>query len=267
MGFFRKKIVELEASKPRRKLGLAMVALDAAEPLAKKALLAFLKEHWKDLPRAEKVRQQGDTLSFVLDGALVTLTLVRVPIPWGDLEGPALAAWHWPQAIERLKAHQAHVLVAVLAPEPDRITATLLRTRVVAAVAATTPSCGVYWGEAPVVNAAADFVEEAKRTSRERLPLYLWLAFDLVRNPADGTFTLHTSGMRAFDLMELELVASGEQPATLVDRAFNFAHYLLDHGPVLKDGDTIGLSDQERLRIQLLPSLRDPARTVYRITL
>ena len=64
-----------------------------------------------------------------------------------------------------------------------------------------------------------------------------------------------------------KLVAMREKPATLVDRAFNFAHYLLDRGPVLKDGDTIGLSAQERFRIRHVPSAADPTRTVYRIEL
>ena len=266
MGFFRKKSVEVDAPKPERNLGLAMVTLDRARPLPEGALLAFLLDNWPELPRAKEVRQEGDTLSFELDGAAVTLTLIRAPIPWGDLEGPARAAWHWPEAADRLKTHLAHVIVAVLAPGRDRISTMLLLTRVVAAVAATADASGVYWGEGPVVNAPDDFIEEAKRTSREQLPLYLWLAFQLSRNP-DGTFTLATSGMRSFGFMELELVALREKPATLVDRAFNFAHYLLDHGPVLKDGDTIGLSAQERFRIRHVPSAGEPSRTVYRIEL
>jgi hypothetical protein len=266
MGFFRKKSVEVDAPKPQRNLGLAMVTLDRARPLPEGALLAFLRDNWRELPRAKEIQHEGDTLSFELDGAAVTLTLVRAPIPWGDLEGPARAAWHWPEAAERLKSHLAHVIIAVLAPGMERIATMVLLTRVVAAVAATTDASGVYWGEGPVVNAPDDFVEEAKRTSRERLPLYLWLAFQLSRNP-DGTFTLATSGMRSFGFMELELVAIREKPATLVDRAFNFAHYLLEHGPVLEDGHTIGLSTEERFRIRHVPSAVDPSRTVYRIEL
>lgn len=266
MGFFRKKSVGVDVPKPERNLGLAMVTLDRVRTLPEGTLLAFLQDSGWALPRAKELRQEGDTLSFELDGAAVTLTLMRAPIPWGDLEGPARAAWHWPEATERLTTHRAHVIVAVLAPGMDRISTMLLLTRVVAAVAATTDASGVYWGEGPVVNAPDDFVEEAKRTSREQLPLYLWLAFQLSRNP-DGTFTLATSGMRSFGFMELELVAMREKPATLVDRAFNFAHYLLDHGPVLKDGDTIGLSAHERFRIRHVPSAVDPSRMVFRIEL
>ncbi|WP_414639328.1 DUF4261 domain-containing protein [Archangium sp.] len=42
---------------------------------------------------------------------------------------------------------------------------------------------------------------------------------------------------------------------------------MFDHGPVLNDGDTIGLSADERLRIRHLPSAVDPSRKVYRIEL
>jgi hypothetical protein len=263
MGFFRKKTADVP---PQRNLWLAMVALERASPVPEGAFLAFLQDNWKDLPHAKNVRQEGKTLSFELGDALVTLSLMPGPIPWGDLEGPARAAWHWPEARERLEAHQAHVIVVVRAPGMNRITSGLLLTRVVAAVAATTVASGIYWGEGPVVNAPDDFIEEARRTSLERLPLYLWLNFHLERQ-RDGSFTLYTSGMRTFGFMELEMVASREKPATLVDRAFNFAHYLLDHGPVLKDGDTIGLSAHERLLIRHLPSVVDPSRKVYRIEL
>lgn len=263
MGFLFKKKAEVAA--PRKGgLRLAMVALDRARPLAEGALLAFLQDNWKDLPRATDVKRDGDTLSFNLGGAEVVLGLMPAPIPWGDLAGPARAAWHWPEAEEKLQGHKGHVIAAVRAESLERLDAELLLTRVVAAVAATSDAVGVYWGEGPVVNAPDDFIEEAQRTSRERLPLYLWLAFQLERSP-DGAFTLCTSGLKSFGLMELELVAVREKPTILMDRAFNFAHYLLEKGPVLKDGDTIGLSAQERLRVRHLPSVKDPARKVYRI--
>ncbi|XXF78801.1 DUF4261 domain-containing protein [Myxococcaceae bacterium GXIMD 01537] len=263
MGFFgsRKKTT---AEVPRRSLWLAMVALDRPTPWATGALLAFLQDHWKDVPRAHNVREDRDTLSFELESITVTLARMPAPIPWSDLERPARAAWHWPDAVERLQAHTAHFIVAVHAPGVAPLDAALLLTRVVAAATATHDACGIYWGEGPVVNAPDDFIDEALKGSREHLPLYLWLAFHLEREP-DHSFTLRTSGLRAFGLMELEVVASREKPAMLVDRAFTFAHYLLDHGPVLRDGDTIGLSAQERLRVRHLPSVHEPARKVYRV--
>jgi hypothetical protein len=39
-----------------------------------------------------------------------------------------------------------------------------------------------------------------------------------------------------------------------LDRVFNAAHFLCDHGPVLKDGETFGLSASEKIRISHRPS-------------
>jgi hypothetical protein len=39
-----------------------------------------------------------------------------------------------------------------------------------------------------------------------------------------------------------------------LDRVFNAAHYLCDHGPVLLDGQTFGLSADERILISHRPS-------------
>ena len=42
------------------------------------------------------------------------VTLVKQPIPWSQLEGPAAAAaWYWPEAAETLRPHEAHLLVTL----------------------------------------------------------------------------------------------------------------------------------------------------------
>jgi hypothetical protein len=60
--------------------------------------------------------------------------------------------------------------------------------------------------------------------------------------------------MKALGLMEIETVAPRERAEHVLDRMFNAAHYLCDHGPVLKDGDTFGLSANEKIRISHRPS-------------
>ena len=56
------------------------------------------------------------------------------------------------------------------------------------------------------------------------------------------------------------------QPLETVGEIFNFAHYLLDHGAVLKDGDTIGLSANQTIRVRHLVSNWDEGHRVYRLS-
>ena len=55
--------------------------------------------------------------------------------------------------------------------------------------------------------------------------------------------------MKSLGFMEIEIRDSTESADDTVGLAFNIAHYLLDSGPILKDGDTIGLSAEQRLKI------------------
>lgn len=255
--------------KPRadtRDVRLAMVTLaQAAAPRAADFQRA-LADVWPHHPPVRKTTEQEGTLGLELGPTTVMLGLMPASIPWRDLELVAHSAFDWPEATEVLQAHRAHVVVSALGPPGDKVDGAMLLTRVTAAVALQEGATGVYWGEAPQVSSAQTFVEAARAMSREQLPLHQWLGFPMQRT-SEGRVSLATSGMRALGFMELEFVEQRAEAAVLVDRAFNVAHYLLDRGPVLKDGDTVGLSAEERIRVRHAPSVLDPPRTVYRLEL
>jgi hypothetical protein len=70
------------------------------------------------------------------------------------------------------------------------------------------------------------------------------------------------SGIESLGLMEIESVASTASVDYALDRIFNAAHYLCDHGPVLLDAQTFGLSADERIRISHRRSRWDRAGEV-----
>ena len=55
----------------------------------------------------------------------------------------------------------------------------------------------------------------------------------------------------------MEIWDSRQSPQFLRDCAYNVAHYLLEKGAVLRAGETIGLSDDERIAITVEPSRWD----------
>ena len=65
--------------------------------------------------------------------------------------------------------------------------------------------------------------------------------------------------------MELEVSRCTWTAEQLVDRLFNFAHYLLDRGPVLLNGQTIGVSADEQISIEHRASLCGDGRTVIHL--
>lgn len=243
---------------------VAMVALrDDVLPDEMK-LIERIRDSWSVAPAIDNIERRDDVISFHLGGDTVAVSLMHQPVPWPDLEGPCREAWYWPEAARALRDHQSHVLVVLVPLASQRIDAALSLTRVVAAVAASSQAAGVLWGGGGLVHSPEPFVDVARKISRESLPLQLWVAFG-VHGEEDGTHSLYTSGLEEFGHLEIEVAHSRLDPRALIDRVFGMVLYVLDKGVVLKDGETIGTSEDEKIEISHLPSFCDDKCTVVRL--
>jgi hypothetical protein len=234
-------------------LALSMVALEEAEAPRPDPLFAELKARWPDAPPPREVSQASGVLSFKLDDANAAVALMPAPIPWTDLEGPCACAWYWPKAVEAMKRHKAHLIVSLGGGRRTPIDRCLLLTALTAAVTAVAKASGVYWGAGAVVQSPRAFLEVSGQMRQDFLPLRLWIDFRLIKE-RPGVFSLFTKGLGAFGHMELEVPKSRQRPEAIFDLAFNAAHYLLDRGPVLKDGDTFGTSPEQKIKVRHVPS-------------
>lgn len=212
----------------------------------------------------DEAASEGDLITLRTPTCSFAIALVRSAIPWGDLSAPCAAAWYWPEAADTLKQQRGHLLITASSSSADAIELMLALTRVVASVAQSTPALGIFLPGARQVHKVEDFISEAEGASRELLPLYLWIRFTL-RDESDGTTSLTTSGLADLELMEVEFPHARVDPQTLMDRAFNIAHYLLDNGPVLANGHTIGISTEEKFKVSHVPSQDDAERLVYQL--
>jgi hypothetical protein len=221
----------------------------------------------KLFPDASRLKPEpgaGEHYCLRAPTALFSVALVREPIPWDTLSGACDAAWYWPDAKGTLRPHSAHLTIRAESTEQNAIALMLSLTRVVAAVLEAGDALGVYLPGAQQVHKRDDFVSEARSASPELLPLYLWLRFSLSQED-DGSTTLCTTGLADLEQMEVEFPHARMDPQTLMDRAFNIAHYLLDHGPVLASGQTIGISHDERFMVRHVTSLRGDGRTALQL--
>ncbi|MGV3756558.1 MAG: DUF4261 domain-containing protein [Verrucomicrobiota bacterium] len=243
-------------------MSVAMVALrQASTPAAKDVVHAF-KNLW-DEETAQEIEDDG-FFGFDTSEGQVICGLMPSPIPWDELEGPCETSPFWENAADELEGHKAHLIVTATPGDGDPIAGARLLTKAVAAVLKMKGVVGVYWGAGTLVHSPATFLEHAAQMSEECLPLYLWIDFRVVPDEGD-TLTLFTTGIEALGFMEIEVVKSQTEPAEAVDLAFNIAHYLLDNGPVLKDGDTIGMSETQNVSIQHVPSIFTERGKVYRL--
>jgi hypothetical protein len=227
-------------------LSMAMIALGPGARPNHDAIQAELARQWPELPRAETGEEKDDTFAFRVGSLDVVAGLMPAPIPWSDLEGPCATSWLWKEATTVMRGHTTHLIVTV-SGEDGPVERMRLLTQVTTAVLATCPEAvGVFWTHAALVIQPPLFRDFA--TEMIERPLYIWVDFRVGPN-AKGRASGFTTGMESLGLMELETEDSPEPPGELRDRFFGLANYLLDNGPVIRDGDTIGEDANERIQV------------------
>lgn len=240
-------------SQPKHQAAGAKGSVSVAMIASNKPLDLKAGSWLKPLAPQGTVAGRDGMMTFKVGTSIVGIALIPQAIPWTALEEACVRALFWTDAAKALKAHTTHVVVSVGDPKLDSVDRALLLTRVICAFLKEFEAVGVYWGAGAVVQSTQIFLDLAAEANRSMLPLHLWMSFR-VGAAGSGGVAGYTVGLRAFDQMELEVLQCGYSPADLVDRLFNCAHYLLDKGPVLLDGHTIGLSAEERIEVRHLPS-------------
>jgi len=87
----------------------------------------------------------------------------------------------------------------------------------------------------------------------QSLPLYLWIDLRAGRTDS-GKMAGFTRGLEALGHREFETEDSPEAPGELRERFIGLASYVLENGPVIQDGDTVGDSADHKIRVVHSPS-------------
>ena len=203
------------------------------------------------------VKVKDGILSSSLGDEIVCWAHMPAPYPWSDLEGPCATSWMWPggmTATEIIRPHRTHLLVTMIGGKADRIRRRLILTGLTAIAGRQAGVLGIYWPDSTLVHYPKLFIKMADEVnSPQAPPLYLWVDYRVFRN-ADGTFGMFTTGLSAIGYMELEIPSVAMEPAELRQWGMNISYYLIEHGPVLKDRDTIGATADAMFRIRHVPS-------------
>ena len=208
----------------------------------------FLASNWGDLPAATEAEDGDESISFKLDGALVVAATMPAPIPWSQLEGPCATSLLWPDAAKELKGHKAHLIVTVAGEKEPLETATLLTQVTAAILTASDEAIGVYWGNGTLVIPPPVFNDFAVEMLPDSFPIPIWIDMRVGRNE-DGTTSGFTAGMEALGHMEFETNNASDSVGGLRERLFGLAAYVLENGPVIQDGNTVGEDQHERIKV------------------
>jgi hypothetical protein len=234
-------------------MSISMVMLSGPGSLSGKAVKQQLKQHWPDIGEVQVTSSDEQVVMLRINDSQIILGHMDVPIPWSELKGPCATTIFWDDAKEQVKSHQEHWIVTVNS-ELEPLELTILLSQVTAAVMDACPTAiGVYWGNATMIIPKEMFLESAYELLPEGRPLDIWIDVRLGAKD-DGTCSAFTKGLSAFDLMEFETIAAPEKPMELREWLLSLSGYLIENGPVIKDGETVGRTPKEKVTVTYAPS-------------
>jgi hypothetical protein len=193
----------------------------------------------------------GDNSSFVftVDEEMIAIAHMPVPIPSGDIQGTAQYAYNWETALEDTDKHKSHLIVSLMQGGQDQIKRFRIFTKVICSLLRTTTSIGVYKGNQSLLIPKEHYLIEAELMSDDYLPLNIWIYFGL-RTTEKGQ-SGYTYGLTEFNRREMEVLNSPKSFDDIRTFLFNITHYVLDYDVIFKDGQTCGLSEEERIPISI----------------
>jgi hypothetical protein len=221
---------------------------------------SFLKQMAKTCVRGKAVSgikpEKEGVFSFQVGDEFFAFLHISTPYP-DDLEGPIATSWRWPRepTIENVKQHRSFLQVTMTGGAEDPVRRRLTLTAVTALAAKQSGVMVVYWGAASLVIFPPLFIVMAEEfNTAQSPPLYLWVDLRAFRNE-DGTTGLFTIGFAALGHMEIEIPRIKMEIGELREWLVEIICYLLENGPVLMDGQTIGMSAEQQIRIRHCPSI------------
>lgn len=182
-------------------------------------------------------------LVFDVDGAMIAVGYMPAPVPEGEAERFAANNCFWPGAVEAAASHRAHLMVAVLPRDMEPLEAGKTYVKLISSCLEDENAIGVY--TSGTVLEPAFYQKGTAAMEQGELPILNWLYFGVYEK--EQGYGAYTIGMDAFGKDELEILASRHTPEELRKFLFDVAYYVLEGDITLKDGETIGFSEEQRL--------------------
>lgn len=239
--FWKKKKKE----EPANQVILGMVLLHDAQPFNLGSVINDLHENYG--LKTGETTGENEVAIFDVDGQMVALSFMPVPVPGGDIEETAQYAYNWRTAVEDLKDHKGHIIVSILNGDGGPVKRFTIFTQVICALLRTTNAIGVYKGSQSLLIPKDDYLEQAASLQEDSIPLDIWIYMGF--RSIDGKNSAYTYGLKAFGKTEMEILNSTNSIRNVGGFLMSIADYVVANDVKFKDGETCGFSAEQRIKI------------------
>jgi hypothetical protein len=235
-----------EENETENNILLAMPMFNEVDSYDLEAVVADLKDYWN--VTVSDISGDGKTATMTINGVLVALASMPAAIPTKEIENIAPHNYLWKTALEDCKNHQSHAIVTVLSSKDASILERYkILTQLNASVLRTSKAIGIYQGTQTLLLEKELYLDFANFLLEDQLPVQLWIYIGLVGGEAGSS--IYTFGLKDFNKMELEVLDSPMEKMDLYDFLLLIVGYVVEQDVILKDGETIGFSADQKVKI------------------
>jgi hypothetical protein len=232
----------------------AIVALTRPALPKQKPFVAELRRRLQDNSIADDLAKPSpDLLTFGLGEETVSLTLVRQPVPWNELEEPCLASWWWPEADASMQSHNSYLQITLAGQSSTPLERFILLTHIAASAVVAVDAAGVFWPTGRVVHEPKAFAEYSEGVSPADIVPQLWFETRIAPND-DGTFGLYTTGLAALGLPEIEIDRSQYDPEDLMALCQDILSHVVTAEEPIQAGESLGFMENDQITVEYAPS-------------
>lgn len=223
-------------------------------------LLNDLKTDWNITPQVE---QHQDSFILTVGDFLCVIALMPAPIPNGEAAQRAKGNYYCPNAVSDAEAHKAHLMITVMnQAENSEITGMNLYSKIISSSLNQENATAVYTSGTVYT---ADFYQKVSQQylPNNEIPIMIWVYIGLGQNEQGNQ--LYTSGMAKFGKDEMEILNSKINMGTLHASLSSMCSYIISSSLILKDGETIGFSAEQKWAISRSKSVYAPSEFSLKI--
>ncbi len=213
-----------------------------------------LADDW-DITFEDEVKEGA--LVFKNEGMVVALSLMPNPVPDNEAENAAKNNILWKDGDKEVAKHGAHIMLAVM-NKFDAIDQALLFAKVACSLLKLDNAIAIY--KNPTCYEKKFYVDFAMSIKEGELPMPILIYTGMYL--AKTGICAFTSGMRFFGKEEIEVVDSQKQPGEVISFLLSITEYVVSENAELKDGETIGFTEDEKLPITVSDGVSVQGTTV-----
>ncbi|WP_271617455.1 DUF4261 domain-containing protein [Bradyrhizobium sp. CCBAU 51745] len=156
----------------------------------------------------------------------------------------------WPDAGTVAAQHRGHLIVSVIGRNQPLLSKARLMTAVIGGLIATVPECRAVVWDTKVARPASLWLHRSRQSFAPfpDYPFPLWV--DVLPFRSQKGIGAVTMGLTAFVDREIQFETSRLTLDALLEKVEGLVVYLIEHGRVLKDGDTFGGDAKERIDVR-----------------